>query len=277
MDNTNIIRAALDAVAASVQPIVEHSGIPYAIVPGGYELRSLESLLDRPARKQGAIHLKDVDSFIAYVKKHGVEGECVLYAEIEDSTSRFHLVAVLNDHGGFPEAQNWRDFRCHLAPALSVEWLRWKSRDRSSQGQMEFASFLEDNLADISTEGVPSGSDILKMVTEFVVNADKKFRSKLDLQNGLTQFEFSEEEDSGTRSRMQVFNRFTLGLPVFYRSKSAYLLEARLRYRVKDEKKIEFWYELIRPDRVLEAAVGEELDKIRAETGFPVLFGKIDG
>ena len=72
---------------------------------------------------------------------------------------------------------------------------------------------------------------------------------------------------------MQFFERFTLGLPVFDGSTSAYPLEARLKYREKDGS-VKFWYDLIRPDRVFKTAVADELEKINAATGFPVISGK---
>ena len=72
---------------------------------------------------------------------------------------------------------------------------------------------------------------------------------------------------------MKVFERFTLGIPVFEGSTSAYPIEARLKYR-EASGKLNFWYELIRPDRVFKTAVMDELNKIKEATGFPIIFGK---
>ena len=62
---------------------------------------------------------------------------------------------------------------------------------------------------------------------------------------------------------MRLFERFTIGLPVFEGGDSRYPLVARLKYRNKDGKLV-FWYELVRADKVFRAAVTEELDKIKA-------------
>ena len=72
---------------------------------------------------------------------------------------------------------------------------------------------------------------------------------------------------------MEVFKRFTLGIPVFAGRTSAYPIEARLKYREKDGK-VTFWFELIRPDRVFKTAVQDELARIKDGTGFPVICGK---
>ena len=85
-------------------------------------------------------------------------------------------------------------------------------------------------------------------------------------------FEFVEDEDKDTRSSMQVFERFTLGLPVFDGSASAYPLEARLKYREKSGD-LTFWYELIRPDRVFKTAVADELGVIKEGTSLMIVSG----
>lgn len=261
----------LDAGAARAQPVFIHEGIPYVTVPEDYELRDLESLLPAPARKRAAVVVTDSDSFIFYTKKHGSLDDCTIYAAIDSERSYFNLVAVINDHGA--DKAQWRDHRCTFEPKQAVEWKRWLSKNKQQFNQADFATWLEDNLPDIaSVPGMPSGTDILAMALGFEANADKRLRSKINLQNGGVQFEFVEDEDKDTRTRMEVFQRFTLGLPVFDGSTSAYPLEARLKYREKDGK-VTFWYELIRPDRVFKTAVMDELARIKDGTGFPIIAG----
>ena len=155
--------------------------------------------------------------------------------------------------------------------ALIAQALGGSAEDFS---QIDFAAWLEENLSDIaSVAGMPSGADILKMALGFEANSDKKLRSKVNLQDGGVQFEFVDDSTQETRTTMQAFERFTLGLPVFDGSTSAYPLEARLKYREKDGK-LTFWYELIRPDRVFKTAVTDELGRIKEATGFPVVSGK---
>lgn len=95
---------------------------------------------------------------------------------------------------------------------------------------------------------------------------------QINLQNGGVSFEFVEDETKETRTRMVVFERFTLGLPVFDGSTTAYAIEARLKYREK-EGSVTFWYELIRPDRVFKDAVADTLNQIKEQTGFMLLHG----
>jgi uncharacterized protein YfdQ (DUF2303 family) len=252
---------------------------PFVVIPDGFGLKDIEFTLPAPLRKTANVILADSSSFIHYTKKHGSLDECVIYAKIKHELNEFVLTAVINDHGS--DKPQWRDHRCILIPELSVEWKRWTGKNKSVMTQNEFAAFLEDNLPDIATiENMPSGSDILKMALEFEANNDKKFRSKTNLQSGGYSIEFVDEENHDTRATMKVFERFTIGIPVFDGSKNAYPVEARLKYRENEGKlscekegKLSFWYEIIRQDRIFKAAIADELLAIKNETGFPILYG----
>lgn len=253
--------------------IAPTDGIPYLVTPSDYTVHDLEHLLPAPARKMGTVEVSQTDSFIAYLKKHGSLDECTLYAEVKPDRSVFRLVAVINDHGADTSAAQWRDHRCTFDPALSVEWKRWIGKDKVQMNQSDFATWLEDNLGDIaSVPNMPSGAQMLTMALAFEATAEKKLKSRINLQSGGVRFEYVEDEDKDTRTSMEVLQRFTLGLPVFDGSSDAYPVEARLKYRDSGGK-VAFWYELIRPDRAFKTAVQAALDQIKAATGFAILHG----
>lgn len=272
MENTENNAIVVRDLAAALSGITtSHSGVPFVVVPENYSLRDLESLLPQPARKRGNVVTTDSESFIFYTKKHGSLDDCTIYAEIESEKNVFELVAVINDHGA--DKAQWRDHRCTFVPKQAVEWSRWLGKNKVQMTQVDFASWLEENLSDVaSVAGMPSGADILAMALGFEANSDKKLRSKVNLQSGGYTFEFVDEEKNETRTTMKVFERFTLGIPVFDGSSSAFPIEARLKYREKSGA-LTFWFELIRPDRVFKTAVTEELQRIKNETGFPIVSG----
>ena len=275
MENIDNVKTLLDAGVASAAPnLLVPGGIPYVITPRDYTAVKLEEMLPAPVRKRGKVITTDTDSFIFYTCKHGQEGRTVICADIDAEASQFNLVAVLDDNGSTVSDTQWREHRCQFAPDQAVEWKRWIGKNRQTFSQAEFATWLEDNLGDIAAvPNMPTGADILQMALGFEANANKRLRSKINLQSGGVQFEFVDDEDKDTRTSMKVFQRFTLGLPVFEGSSSAYPLEARLKYREK-EGKVSFWFELIRPDRVFKDAVKDELARIKDATGFPVIAGK---
>lgn len=266
----------LDAGAASSEiryPTGDTKGAtPFVVVPEDYRVHDIESLLVAPTRKRGSVVTTDSTSFIYYTKKHGSLDDCTIYAEINSEQSVFNLVAVINDHGA--DAAQWRDHRCTFKPKQSVEWARWLGKNKAVMSQADFATWLEDNLPDIATvPGMPTGAEVLTMALGFEATSDKRVKSRINLQNGGVQFEFVEDETKDTRITMKVFERFTIGVPVFDGSSDAYPIEARLKYREKDGK-VNFWFELIRPDRVFKTAVTEQLECIKGETGFPIISGK---
>lgn len=271
------IKEAIDAGTLLAGPQVplldEHSRIPFVVLPSGCEVEDIERFLPAPTRKRADVTVTSTESFIAYSKKHGSLDECVIYAEIDAEQSKCILRALMNDNGA--TTPKWRDHKCTFQPALSVEWKRWMSKNGpgKAMSQTDFATWLEDNQGDVrSVDGSPSGADILAMAQAFEVNADKRVKSHINLQSGGVRFEFVEDETKDTRTSMEVFRRFTLGLPVFDGSTDAYPVEARLKYR-DNSGKVTFWYELIRPDRAFKTAVQSSLDQIKEATGFMLLHG----
>ena len=268
------VLAAGCSMAGSQLPDDDEAGrIPYVLVPAEYRVEDIERLLPFPTRKHATVTVSRTGSFIEYAKKHGSLDECVIYAEIDAEASKCVLLAVMNDNGATDP--KWRDHRCTFAPALSVEWKRWLSKNGpgKAMSQTDFATWLEDNLDDVrSVNGSPSGAQMLEMSLAFEANADKRLKSRVNLQSGGVQFEFADDATPDTRSKMEVFKRFALALPVFDGSTDAYPVEARLKYR-DNSGKVTCWYELIRPDRAFKTAVSEALNQIKEATGFMFLQG----
>lgn len=271
-ENKDFVATLLNAGAASVDTRnFGENSIPFVIVPDGYDTAKLEDCLAVPVRKRGAIVTSDSKGFIDYLNKHSTYDVSTIYADVNSENNRCVLVGVIDDHS--KKGPQWRQHTCTFVPKLAVEWLRWLGKNKSIMTQEEFAAWLEDNLTDIATvNGMPSGSDILTMALGFEATYDKRVKSKMNLQSGGVQFEFVEDENKDTRTTMKVFERFTIGVPVFDGSISAYPIEARIKYRMTDGK-VKFWYELIRPDRVFKTAVTEELEAIKAGTSLQVISG----
>lgn len=269
------VKDAIDAGAGLCGPRLpsaDLSGrIPFVVVPDGYSVESLENMLPAPTRKRAEVNVTTTDSFIGYAKKHGSLDECMIYAQVDAEKSLCTLRAVMNDNGA--DKPHWRDHRCTFAPALSIEWKRWTEKNGKQMSQVEFATWLEDNQGDVRVvNGSPGGADILTLAQAFEANSDKRVRSHVNLQSGGVRFEFVDDETKDTRTSMEMFRRFTLALPVFDGGTDAYPIEARLKYR-DNQGKVTFWYELIRPDRAFKTAVQSSLDKIKADTGFMLIYG----
>lgn len=251
---------------------IDGSDIPFVVVPDGYRVTDLEHLLPAPTRKRAAVQVHDADSFCSYFDTHRTR-YANIYADIDHNTEKFVVLAVFDDNA--MGLAGWRDHTCTLVRRPSVEWMRWNGKCRAKMAQDDFATFLEENLADVvNAEGMPTGSEMLQMAFEFERTADKRLKSKVNLQSGGVRFEYVDDDNADTRTSMRVFSRFTIGIPVFDGATVAYQIEARLKYR-DNGGKLTFWYELIRPDRSFRQAVADELDAIYIKAVRTIIRGTI--
>ena len=252
----------------------ELSHVRRVALPPGWTLKEIddEKLLPKPRRKVSSVRLNNAKSFITYVLVHGIL-ESTIWVKADYTAGNVEFLAILNDHGGQEDSSGWRDHRAAYAPSFSEEWNRWKGADKKPMTQAEFATFIEDNLADIAGgDGLPAGADMLRMAIDFEAKQDMRFKSALRLQSGGVDLSFVQQEDNGTLEKMKLFDRFAIGIPVFW-GDAAYRVEARLRYRVR-EGKLSFWFELIRADKVMEAAANAIVDKITDAVQMPIFLGQ---
>lgn len=226
-----------------------------------------------PLRKTANVRLHDTESFVDYVKRHGSLTDSTIWCIADYKQGKIELLAIINDHGEDEDKPAWRDHKAAFTPLFSEEWVRWVGKHKQAFTQAEFASFIEENLKDIaSVDGQPTGAQMLEMALTFEANQDMRFKSAIRLQNGGVQMSFVQDDDAQTLQKMQVFDRFSIGVPVFWNG-DAYRIDARLRYRVRDGK-LAFWFELIRQDKVLESATQTVITQIREKTGNPFFFGE---
>ena len=276
----SILKAAPQPIIGTLDVETLLNGkIPAVFVPENYKLTVMPELdkhLPKPLRKSGTRVLDDAESFIYYVKEHGTAATCRIYLQADFVQGLIKFTATFNDH--LTDTSGWNDFKAIYAPKKSEEWKRWTSKDRDQMSQTEFATWLEDNLSDIAPpepngKKFPTGSEMLSMAINFEATGDKSFKSQTRIQSGGIEFEFIDRENDATRGKMQAFERFELGLAPLFNG-SGYRMESRLKYRVRDTK-LTIWYELIRPDKVLEAATKDLVELIKKETEFPVLMGQV--
>lgn len=276
MENSSETQAVVD-LASKIQPveISNEKHVKRVALPPQWTLteKNDEALLQVPNRKHGTIQLDDVDSFIKYITRHIIKDQTTIYCIADYAEGKVSFRAVINDHNGNPDGQQWRDYVALYTPKASVEWARWLISNKQPFSQFDFAMFIEDNLADIAAvEGMPTGQQLLEMALSFQASQDMKYKSAIRLQNGGVNMSFVQDDDNQTLMNMKMFEKIAIGIPAFWNG-DAYRIDARLRYRVK-EGTLRFWYELIREDKVLQDAAETLIIKIKAETGVDLYFGK---
>lgn len=226
-----------------------------------------------PRRAAGTFSFDEIDSFAAYVNRHGTLEHTTVWCKADFPKGQLYFRAVLDDHSTDPHFPGHREWIAGWEPAKSEEWKEWTANSGKQMSQVEFAYFIEQNLKDIATaEGYPSGTQMLAMATNLEITQDSKFKSQAKLQSGGVRLVYVEDSDEATEKAMEIFSKFAIGVQVF-RGADGFRIEARLRYRL-NQGKLAFWYELIRPDVTLEEASQKLVTQLREKvTTFPLFFG----
>lgn len=251
---------------------MDHLGVFHVAVPGNFKVETIdaENLLDNPRRTHCTATLTDASSFAAYIGRVAQQRSLV-WCDFNPQTFALGFRGVIDEHDR--EEAGWRSHQAAFTPEMSAEWKLWTSKNLKPMGQVEFAEFIEANADDITAaNGMPSSTDMLKMATEFQANEERTLKSTVRLQSGGVRLTYIADPDAGTTESMQMFERFSIGIPVFHGG-PAWQITARLKYRLS-QGKVLFFFELVRPDRTHQAAALELITQIREAIGaVPLMMG----
>lgn len=261
----------LGALTAAASAIRQQGDAFYVVSPEGYRhtniTQEIEAARMAPSRKRGTVRLGEIHSFNAYVTSQASPADVLIYADPEART----LTAVLNDHAQDVERAGWRDFRAVYTAELSREFDKWMKFNGQAMEQEQFAVFLEDNIADIVE---PSGEALMAVALTLQAKTEVNFSNHRRLDNGQIQLAYSEAITAtagGANGAIDIPREFAIGVRLF-KNGDGYKVKARLKYRL-GAGKVKFWYELDRPENVIEEAFNAYIGTAR-ETGFTLLIGK---
>lgn len=253
---------AIAALAVASQQAMTVEGVPVLVIPDGYRVHKMEDMLLLPTRKKGTTTLNDLASLIGVVNEQKTDSTH-LYGTLTPPS----FVAVFNDtHTG----TGWGDHRASYTPPLSPEWLNWTKLNGTKQDQAALAQFIEDNVDDVVE---PEGALLLEICRTLQAKKDVNFVSHTRASDGSVAFTYDEDVkgSSPVRGGMAIPEQFIIGIPVFENG-DPWRVTVRLRYRLAGGQ-LTMWYELVRPHKVVEAAVKDIREKLAAGTKLHVLNG----
>jgi uncharacterized protein YfdQ (DUF2303 family) len=246
---------------------VDHPGLatPIALVPHGVTLQGLEEHLPAPIRIRQRLTVLDADTFISYINRFATAASAVFCNGPEGRT----FSAVIDYHQ--PDAPAWREHSATYRCPITVEWGRWKEQDRKRMDQAAFAEFIEENVKDIvqprEQPAAPNAADMLEISRTLEAKKNISFRQGTRLDNGQVQLTYNEQIDgrAGETGQLSIPEQFFIGVKPFLGG-DAFCIPARFRYRIQ-EGRLTMWYELVRPDKVLEEAYNAVRTKIQGAIG----------
>ena len=239
-----------------------------------------------PTRRRGTASFLDLTSLIAHVSRFK-DDDTVLFAN--DDRARPSLTAVLDYHRAGADAEpRFGQHRANFTFPVSDEWKAWTTGNAKPMSMLDFAAFLEDRIIDVLDGGddlpeemqrfvkaiggnIASPTKLMEVAVGLKVHEKSNVGETVNLASGEGEISFVSTHTDATGKPLKVPNLFLIGIPVF-KNGPAYRIAARLRYRKRDGG-LTFWYELWRHEAVFDHAFGEALERVRKETGLPVLLG----
>lgn len=282
MENqNNIIRTALDAAQ---KPFIAAmpDGTPVVFTPdekGAWNYETHHACRAEPARKKGFSTAHDLDSLIAYVKKHQTAG-AEIYINADFLRGNISIRAVLN--GDTAEASGFKDFGIDYQPVFTPAASEWKRYNGEKLDQIQFASVLTNNARDIVSQNpddpeakYPTGSEVLDFALNLEYTEKTTFKQGYREQDGRMNFVFQSEDTGKTDTTLKAFEKFGVAFTPFLGGKS-YFVEALLKFRIdKNNGGLILWYELQQLHRVMELATQDIAKALReALPELPIYNGK---
>jgi len=288
--------ADLGAKAAEAQLItidtthLQDVGLPPAVPviwdPNRKEVIGLKSSVDAwrltPAAKKGTATALTLATFIELVNRHKTVASAV-FADTDWHKPSF--TAVIDYHPAIScgQADNGKH-RVHYAFPLSEEWKAWVKLDGEVMSQLDFATFLEDRVAELAspTEAekialerdfattVATPAELVQLSRGLQVNIESRVKNAHTLQNGTGQIQWEENHQDATGKPLVVPGIFILSIAPFFMGEKI-RVPVRLRYRVSGT--VKWFFQIYRPDQFVTERVRDDLDHTAAETGLPAYEG----
>ena len=254
---------------ANLQPIqlTNRESIPYAVVPDGYEVVSLEKQIFhnervRPSRiRKTSPELASVPSFVEYVNRFKTEGTLIVYSEAHQ------LFKAILDYHQHSEMPAWCEHEVSLRLKNTIAASVWIAQNRKSLNQAAFAEFIEDNAADLV-----DAAGMIEVSRSLQATKKVEFTSDIRLDNGQVQLKYNETINGSTQQgSREIPETFDILLPLFP-GEAPSNLKARLRYRIENGQLL-MWYVLVDLQRHLQNRIESAIEVISKQTEVKVLRG----
>lgn len=271
--NPQTIDRLLELGGREAKPFNTTNGDPLVLVPSGMKVESLANY-SPPSRIRRRVTLLESDSFIEYVNRFKND-DSLIFANLTEQSAT--LTAVLDYHG--PKDARYCDHIAFFSTIPTPEWKVWLEANRKAMGQVDFATWLEDNLSlFVKPEGIeaPSGAELLELIRTLHGHQNARFNTSLRLDNGA--FSVAYEEDVSVRGTstqrtdaIELPKEIVAGIKVFQGS-VAYEVRARFKSRIT-ERKLMLYFETINLPNIIRDAILGIVKQVGEKTSIIPLLG----
>lgn len=251
------------------------------------EFSSLKRLAEEwrlhPERKTGTAQVDTLSSFVDLTNRHKT-ADSAIFANTDWKAPA--LTAVIDYHKAESTDAQWLKHRVHYAFPLSEQWKTWVAMNGKPMNQSDFAQFIEDNIADLSSPEalevtdfeakfatkIATPSELVALSRGLAVRVESKAVSSVVLQSGEGEIVWDEVHQGADGKKLKVPGLFMLQIPLFHMGETQ-RVPVRLRYRIREGSTVWF-YQIYRPDVAVTERVTEDYEDAMRETGLPGFIGK---
>jgi len=263
---------------AKPQVVIPNSNIPVALIPEGYELRTVPEAIhneyaEGPHKLEATRTFYAPESFSTYFKTYADSDSIVLA-----SPTRLTVNAIIDYHQASPGEGNYQRWQRHTATLVmqkSEQLKAWIANSGKLMNQVDFAEFLQENAADVSQ---PSVSEMLTIARDLRATVGMTAVSNFNQQTGEVELSFKNEVNASAGLRTQkieIPERFFLNIPLFANDEPRPVI-CDFRYRAGQEMKL--FYKLYQIDRMLEQRFKTVIDSLNEAiiqiATMPILIGE---
>lgn len=277
--SSDAIKTIADLARTGEPQIIEHGNFPFAVIPAGAKLESLERHIfndhaTTPERIKANVTVLDPQSFIEYHNRFADDGSRIFAYEPDITVLCVLDYHHINHDASSPTGEGtrarWGQHRLMLTLRESEQWKVWTEKNGKTFTQMQFAEFLEQHAIDIAQ---PAPAGMMEIARDLQATSEVDFGSSSRTQDGQVKFKYTETTQTTVGgSAITVPEQFLLQLPVFIGGQPIQM-QALLRYRIKDQKLVIF-YTLVRPEEAKRAAFLGARDAIERTLGTTIINGK---
>lgn len=265
----------IELVKGAAQPLVVTTEKDHFIVLPGANGPVIESLAkyqhaDPPAKKHAAVKVQDVAGFATYFLRYNDE-DSIIFGNPAD----FSFHGVMDYHRNKEGAARLGLHTVTLFLRQTKRWMTWFSANKKNMPQEEFATFIEDNLADIwAPDGsLPAAADMLEISRTLEATSSYTFSQRTNLKSGERKLGFNEtlNATAGPGEEMSIPDKFVIKLPIFL-NQAPVEVTCRLRFRINGGK-LTMWFDMVRVDEMLAAEFERARLGVQEATGAEILLG----
>lgn len=256
---------------------------------------AFEGYRAHPKRKSGTAVTLSLGSFIDLTNRHKT-ADTAIFGKTDwrkpslEAVIDYHHLNEAGDDGdeglvikvGTPD---WLRHRIRYDYPLSDDWKVWVEKNGQSFSQTDFAAFIEDRIADLTSPEdaeriwlerdfetkVATPSELIRLSRGLQINVESKVKSIVSLASGAAQIQFEEVHQDADGQPLTVPGLFLLKIAPFA-SGARIRLPIRLRYR-KQGGAIVWFYQMYRPDQFITERLRDDITEVTTKTGLPVYEG----